>query len=473
VESPGSSILSALGGGSGVDFTGLARDLSEASYGLRRKQVEQRRDLLEAKVSASARLRGSLLELSSALGSRLRGGDLAPRATTSSAVATVTVEPGSDPRGSYTLEVGQLARGQVLASRSFTEPEAVPGEGTLRIRLGVVEGEVFTANDAAPAIEIEVPPEATLDTIAKAITAQGGGAVSAYVAQGSGGAQLVMKGRDGEANGFVVEVDADPLAGATSLSDLAWHPAGGSGRLHQDARDALFALDGVEMRNSENRVTGLPEGMVLQLNAAGPDARTNVRFSRDEGAVREVMADLVAALNEIATTLGEDAAAKGGVLATDPGARELKRDLARLGTEVVMPNAADGEPRTLADLGLSLNRDGTFRLDTARLDSALAENGAGVAAMFTTGLFGVFATIDRLVRSNTAGSDTGTLGGSVARYENRIERSDEKLAAIADAQERLRMRLTRELVAAEQRIAGSQSTLSFLQSQIAIWNERD
>jgi flagellar hook-associated protein 2 len=227
------------------------------------------------------------------------------------------------------------------------------------------------------------------------------------------------------------------------------------------------------MRNSENRVTGLPEGMVLQLNAAGPDARTNVRFSRDEGAVREVMADLVAALNEIATTLGEDAAAKGGVLATDPGARELKRDLARLGTEVVMPNAADGEPRTLADLGLSLNRDGTFRLDTARLDSALAENGAGVAAMFTTGLFGVFATIDRLVRSNTAGSDTGTLGGSVARYENRIERSDEKLAAIADAQERLRMRLTRELVAAEQRIAGSQSTLSFLQSQIAIWNERD
>jgi flagellar hook-associated protein 2 len=184
------------------------------------------------------------------------------------------------------------------------------------------------------------------------------------------------------------------------------------------------------------------------------------------------MTDLVAALNDIARLLDETAAAQGGTLGNDPGARELKRDLGRLSSLVVMPTAAEGEPATLGDLGLSINRDGSFRLDTARLNAALAASPEGTAAMFTTGVFGVFATIDNLVRDNTLLSDPGSLGGSIARYEAQVERNDARLERIAESQENLRLRLTRDLTRAEQRIAASQSTLTFLEQQIEAFNSQ-
>ncbi|MEP4785046.1 MAG: flagellar hook protein, partial [Erythrobacter sp.] len=94
----------------------------------------------------------------------------------------------------------------------------------------------------------------------------------------------------------------------------------------------------------------------------------------------------------------------------------------------------------------------------------------GAAKMFTTGLFGVFATIDGMVRDTTTTGDPGSLGGSITRYTDRLERNDERLADIAEQQERVLERMTRSFVAADQRVSASQSTLSFIQSQIAIWN---
>ena len=78
--------------------------------------------------------------------------------------------------------------------------------------------------------------------------------------------------------------------------------------------------------------------------------------------------------------------------------------------------------------------------------------------------------IDRLARDNTTRSDPGSLAGSVSRYEAQVERNSDKLDRIAEQQENLRERLTRDLVAAERRISASQSTLSFLEQQIEAWN---
>jgi flagellar hook-associated protein 2 len=109
-------------------------------------------------------------------------------------------------------------------------------------------------------------------------------------------------------------------------------------------------------------------------------------------------------------------------------------------------------------------------LDAARLAETLAANPEATAAMFTNGPTGVFATIDKFSRDNTLLLNPGSLGGSLTRYEAQIVRNDERLTRIAEDQEGLRNRLTRDLVAAERRIASSQSTLSFLQQQVDIWN---
>lgn len=472
MNNPGSSIISALGAGSGIDFIALANDISAASFAFQRDTVEARRETLEAQISAAGQLRNAVTSLASALGDRIRNGDLAPRGELgNTGVARVSVPAGLSPRGTYSLEVTRLAQGQTLVGNAYASRDDLVGEGTLNIRFGTVGAGSFTADTARDPLAITVTADDTLATVAAKITRESGGAVSAYVATGANGAQLVLKGAEGAANGFVLEPSgAGGGAVPGDLSYLGWSPAGDAGELRAGASDAEFMLDTVAMTSASNRVTGLPGGFTLNLTGTNTAAPTSLTFANNTDAISGVMGDFVAALNDIAAQVNQLASPLGGELGNDPGARELRRDLAALAGQVVMPGAGAGEPRTLADLGLALNRDGTFRLDQARLNQALETSPDAVAAMFTIGPSGVFATIDRFARENSLVTDPGSLGGSVRRFEAQLERSDDRLARIAEQQENLRERLTRDLAASERRVAASQSTLTFIRQQVDIWS---
>ena len=472
MENPGSSIISALGAGSGVDFAKLADDLSEASFAFRRDTLETRNSDLEARISAASVLRGALTNLSGALGDRIRTGDLAPQPRIDNAqIADVSSVFGARPSGSYSLEVTQLAQGQTLVSPGYTSGEDLVGEGTLTVRFGTVSGSSFAADGEQDALDIEISAEDTLEDVARKISQGSDGALDSYVAEGADGAQLVIKGRDGAANGFTLETASGGGSGAGDLSYLAWSPASDNGELRQTSRDAVFMLDTVEMSSPSNQVTDLPEGITLDLKATNQGAPTTLSFTNNPAAITGLMNDFVTTLNDVVGVLNSEGASRGGTLANDPGVRELRRDLGRLTNEIVMPGVEEGEPNRLADLGLSLNRDGTFQLDSDRLARTLADNPEGVAAMFTTGPRGVFATIDKLARDNTRLGDPGSLGGSVTRYEAQMERNDERLERIAEQQDNLRARLVRDLSAAQSSIATSQSTLSFIRQQFEISDE--
>lgn len=469
MDNPGSSIISALGVGSGVNFVQLAEDLADATFAAQRQNIANRNETLNTRISAASNLRNALTGLSSALGDRIRTGDLSPQGSLDNpSVGSVSTPTGTTPTGTYSLEVSQLAQSQTLVSQSFTDASDPVGEGTLTIRFGTIAGASFAEDTNQTPLDITVEATDTLESLATKITSESDGALQAYVAQGTDGAQLVIKGSEGGVNGFTLEGNSSallPTATPGDLSYLSWNPAADAGELRQTAQDAVFELDTVEIRSASNTVTGLPEGITLELDATNVGAPTTISFDTNTGAISSVMTDLVAALNDIAQIVNEDANAQGGTLGNDPGARALKRDLGSLTSEVVMPNAEDDEPRTLGDLGVSIAADGTFTLDAARLNETISANPDATAALFTTGVFGVFATIDNLARDNTTTSDPGSLGGSVERYENLIERNDERLERIAQQQESLRERLVRDLVAAETRISSSQSTLSFLQQQ--------
>jgi len=462
----GSSIISALGAGSGIDFTKLASDLSVATFAAQRQSITDRTAALEARISAAASLRNMVTSLASAVGSRVRSGDLSPRANLANpGLANVTFTPGLTPRSTYTLEVTQLAVSQRLVMPPLANAADPVGEGSLTIRFGTIDGTTFTEGSAA-ALTITVAAGESLATIAGRINSTSGGAVSAQVLNGANGAQLVLTGREGAANGFVIET-----AGTGALTSLAWTPAApGSVQRPGIARDALFRLNSVEMRSATNVVSGLPEGLGLQLVATNPGAPAALTFSMDTSAISRLMDDLVSALNEVVgevNTLGNPI---GGELGNDPGLRSLRSALGSLAGQVVMPGAAVGEPRTLADLGLALNRDGTFRFDQARLGQALNDNPRAVSAMFTTGAAGVFATIDRMARNVTRLGDPGTLGGSIARFQRQLQSNSTRSERIAEQQEALRERLTRSFTASERRVGASQATLTFIQQQVDIWS---
>ncbi len=477
MENSTSSIIGALGAGSGVDMAQLARDLANARFAAKVARLEGRSELLETRISAASTLRSSLTDLAGALGDRIRNGDLAERATIGNAsVALPGVVTGAAPSGSYSLEVSQLAASQTLVSPAYASAAELVGEGALTITFGTLSGSSFAADSARDPLVIDVLGTDTLADVAARISGSGTG-LRAYVANGTDGAQLVIKGADGAANGFALSGTGASASGgsaaAGNIDFLDWSPASDSGQLRDTARDALYALDTVQFTSPGNVLTGLPGGLTLTLTGTNQGAPTSIGFANATASISAVMRDFVDALNDVAGLVKDNADPLNGALGSDPGARRLKRDLAGLASEVIMPNAASDAPATLADLGLKTNRDGTFSLDSDRLAQTLAASPEGASAMFTTDLFGVYAKMDDLARATSSRSDPGTLAGSIARYTTQATRISEQLEKITEAQEALRSQLTTQLSRSERLVTSSQSTLSFLESQIAIWNNRN
>lgn len=469
-----SSIVSALGGGSGVDMVALANNLADAQFQLRTERLAARSETLERQISAASSLKNSLSLLASALGDRVRTGDLsvAPQIANGS-VATVSSPAGATGSGSYSLEVLSLAATQTLSSPAFADSTAVVGAGTLTFRFGETSGASFAEDASHAAVTVDIASGSTLADIASAINAKKAG-VSAYVAQTAQGAQLVLKGPEGAKNGFIVE--AVETVGEEGLAALAWNPAAGGdpARLLSASADAQFKLDGLVMSSASNSTGTVAPGISLKLTGTNVGAPTTISFSSPVANISAAMQDLVSALNEVAGDLRAATDPLSGDLARDSGARALKRTFSELAGQIIMPGATGDAPRTLADLGLATERDGSFRLDTARLKATLERDPAGAAAMFTTGLHGVFATFDKMARTASSTGDPGSLAGSISRYQKQSKQLSDDSAKLADQQERLRATLVGRFAAADTRISASKSTLSFLQSQIDAWNaQRD
>lgn len=459
-------IVSALGAGSGINTAQLAEQLAAAQFATRIDQLSAKTEKLEAQISSASNLKSLISTLSSSIGTLIRTGDLAVKPSISnSSVATVSKGTLSGS-GTYSLEVTSLANAQKLVMPAYASSTSTVGEGTLTLRFGTVSGGAFTADGAQDAVDINVPAGATLADVATAINASRAG-VSAYVANGSAGAQLVIKGKEGANSGFIIE--ASPAVGGEALSDLAWTPATNTTQLKSTATDAAYLLDGVAYTGTSNTINDALPGLNLKLTATNVGNPATISFSDPSSGIATAMSDLKDALNEVASQLNQAMNKDTGELNNDPGARALRNALMSLAGQKIMVNAAPGAPSTLADLGLKTERDGTFSLDADRLNQTLKNSPQEAGAMWTTGIFGVFAAIDKIARN--ANSTTGiSLGSSVTRNTALQKTLADRSATLAEKQETLRQQLVTRFAAMDTRVSGSQSTLSFLKAQIEAWN---
>ena len=171
-----SNIANSLGIGSGIDMTGLASQLAEAQFAGRNARLTQKSETLERQISLAGSIRSSLSQFASALGDRLRTGDLAPTPSiTNSAVAKVSAPVGSQGKGIYSLEVTQLAKTQTMTTPTYASSTASVGAGTMTIRFGATTNAGFTEDTARTPLELTFAPGATLAEVAGAINSQNAG----------------------------------------------------------------------------------------------------------------------------------------------------------------------------------------------------------------------------------------------------------------------------------------------------------
>jgi flagellar hook-associated protein 2 len=475
------SIYSSFGLGAGFDTGAIVRELVAAERAPRLALLDQRQARVDARISALAQFQSAFDALTGALDSRISSGAIGaiPRVSDPSILA-ISVAPGRlVPARS--LEVLELARPQALASAPVADPAAAIGEGTLTIRFGTVAGrqeaEGFAPGTLADLV-IEVGPgRDSLTGLRDAINdaaAQADLRLTAEIVSDPSGSRLVVRGATGAGQGFIVE------ASTPELEPFAFTVGGGGLERTAVAADAELALDGLTIRRTSNSFADLVPGVDFRLLRAAPGTQVVFEARQSPGELAATIADLAGALNELVGlgrefTRGQGAPGTPGALVADSAARRAVQSLVQLTTRALV--APDGDaPARLADIGLTLDRQGNFQIDNARLQQAVEAHPGRVEAMLRElGRSGSFVTAPGPLKSIAA--DLRAAASGRAGQPTALQREARSIAverARLDARmNRFEAQLARQYGTLDRQVGQSRQTLAFLAQQIDIWFPRE
>lgn len=365
------SIANTLGVGSGLNIEELVTGLVSASYDPKLTAQKTKEDSNTAKISALGTLTGNLNAFSTALNTLVSGGTLKTQPTSAdTSVVTAKTRTGANIGAiSEQIEVRQIAKAQSIVSGYAASASTAVGTGTMTLTVAGTPKTITIGSG-----------NNSLAGLAKAINDAKAG-VTASVVTDANGARLQIKGATGAANNFTLTADA---GAAASLDAYTYGDAGTEMTLAQTATDAIVRKDGVDYTAAANTFDDLITGVSLSLVAAKPGTSITIGSTRPTEAMGQAVNDFVAAYNELKTQL--NAASKAGTNGSSAGAlyghaavRTVERQLSQLVSTKLQ--SGDG-PQSLAEIGVSTNRDGTLTVNAGKLTRTLAAYPDAVEAMF-------------------------------------------------------------------------------------------
>jgi len=365
---PTTGLLTSMGVGSGLDVASLVTNLVNAKKAPQQNQITSQATQTNTLLSGLGQISGALSALQSAMTSLTDGSAFGARSVTSSDTTVLGANSAGTPvGGSYKIEVSQLATSLKASSGAFATSDTAVGTGTLTLAVGdqSMSLSIDSSNNTLAGIR---------DAINKASDNPG---VSATIVTGTDGAHLVLSGtRTGAANGFTVS----STGGDGGLAALDYDAAALSGNalnVITAAQDSAYTIDGLAGHSAGNTVGGAIDGLSLNLVAVGSSTLT---VANDGSKATSALTNLVSVYNSFVgiyqnLTKYDATTDTAGAMIGDATANSINSTLSRL-----VGGTANGG--SLADLGISLQVDGTLKLDSAKLTSALADGGKQAAALF-------------------------------------------------------------------------------------------
>jgi len=465
-----SSITQALGVGSGIDLKALVASLVDAQYAAKTSQFTARQDTLTAQISGLAKLKSGITGFDSALRSLVKGGSLATQPTSSNTgVAVVSRLTGAKVAGiSAKIDVTQLAAAQ--AATTNTPVGATDGfrAGTLSVAIGsyVTDQDGKTSLSATRNVAVSIAPGATLSDIAAQIKDKTG--LSASVISDGNGQRLTIKGATGASQAFEI-TGSDTGGDGVSLATLSVGPGAQGTTVGTTAQDAVVMLDGARFTRSSNTISNLFDGVRLDLQSVGT---VTIGTASPSNSLMQAAQDFVDTFNQVKAVIAEETNVTDGVLKTDSAATTMLRALGAL-TTTRLATVGSGGAQTLADIGVSTNRDGTLSFNTATFNKAIATDPAAVEALFADGSGasggGLSAALSAVVGKLT--DKNAGLDGSTARYTKQQSDLADAKSKADDAATILSTRLTSQFAAMDARVAAYKATQAFMTQQIAQWTK--
>jgi flagellar hook-associated protein 2 len=468
--------ISSPGVGSNLDVNSIVTQL----VALERRPLEKVQTAavaLQTQISTYGKVQGLVSALGSAAEALARPTLWSgTKATVSLPEALSATSSSSATPGSYSIEVGTLARAQSLASAPVASSAAVVGAGKLTIDLGSwsTGNTAFTVKDGSSALELEfTDANTTLAQVRDAINAANKGVVAAIVTDAAG-ARLTLRSKDtGLPNALRISAtDGVGTPITTGLGTLAYDPANAVNALTetQTAANASVTINGLPITSPSNKLSGVLDGVTLDLTQT-TTAPVTVTVSDDTAAMKDTVKKFVDAYNALNAFLAEqtkydDEAKIGGALQGDSAAVGLRNQMRGLLRE--SGGASDVFER-LSDVGFNVQRDGSIVLDNAKFDAGLTQV-AEMAKLFanktsaTPGDDGLAVRFKKLA-DRVTGED-GLIDSRNDGLKARLKRNETEQERIEDRALRVQERLLRQYQALDLTISRLNSLQAYMTQQI-------
>jgi flagellar hook-associated protein 2 len=456
--------ITSLGIGSGVLTADVIDQLKAADESSIIKPVEDKITLNTQQQDAE-KILSTLMNTFKASASSLSYDTLFDQKTIDiSGSAEVTIDAGATI-DSFTLETTTLAKKSIIQSGSFADKYSTTvgssnaadysGNETLDITIGT-----NTYN-------IAYNETTTLSDLTQAITDGTNGKIDASILQtGDGAFSLVLASASTGADQQITLNDAGGLLKDQLLAyDVTTNPSGYQNI--QDAVDASFKYNGIDITRSTNEISDLILGVNITLKKEGDISSVDVQ--QDTQVITDTMQEFVDNYNELVANLNDmtvfnkETGAKG-VFNSDSFVKSIRQDITQSITQRF------GQ-ESIVDYGISLSRDGTMSLDKSMLDSKLTSDPDATKLFFTGGTdangnekTGLFVSINDKMKSYTG------YGKALSNFENGLKSDatnllDRKTSLQATLDNRYEI-MAKRFTAYDALISKTNATFSSLQMMI-------
>jgi flagellar hook-associated protein 2 len=432
--------ISVAGLGSGLDVNNLVSQLIAAERAPADKRLATVESRAEVRLSALGSYRAALASLQSAATELTSAtGALGKLTAQSSDSSLFTATATGAVAGSYTVEVVSLARANKLATAGYASADSTLGAGDVTL---TVNGQSFT-----------VSLTAGNDTVAQLRDAINGASnntgVNATLITDATGTHLVLSARQtGLANAVSV---------STTLASF--------GEI-QAASDAHVRVDGYDSYSAVNTVSGVIDGVTLNLIKSAPGSNATLTVGRDNASAADAVQKFVTAYNTLVAKTAEltryDASSQqASVLTGEAALRDASRQLRGILGGTV---SGAGSYEQLWQIGLTTQLDGSLKIDSDRLNTALGSDFTSVRNLFG-GSGGLATQVDALADSYL--DPDGRLEALTRGAQSQIERVADDREALDRRISLIEARYLAQFTALDTLITQLQSTSEFLTTQLA------
>ncbi len=440
--------LSSLGVGSGVLTYDVIDKLRAADEEAIIKPIDNSIEKLKSQeeelntiVTKTATLKSSILELSDSVFLAKRSVDVTGSAVEASVLdGTATQE--------IDLTVNRLAKSSIDQSKGFASKDSVVTDTDTSMTISI-DGTDYT---------IDVAAGTTLSQLTDLINETAGSKVTASIIDTGG------------TDPFSLIIKSDETGADQSVSySYAGTDFLGMNNV-QAAQDAELVFNGVTVTRASNRIDDLVVGLTLDLKEEG--ASSHISIKQDNEAITESVKAFVEAYNdfmdEVSAATRYDAETEtSGIFQGEGTITGLKYGVSNIVNGAV---GAGG----LADLGITVDRNGYMSLDETQLKSMLDTDSQKVSDIFagTEESPGIFAQLNDYLRDQTIGSDATLtqFGNLLDERMSNLEASRERKIAYLDSKYQI---MAQQFAAYDAMIQQMNASYSSLQSMIDSMNNQN